>query len=545
MRPEQEEGSPPSGKTQGKTMKSESPVHARLSTRHEAEILLRTHPGVQEAVVVAWRNENSTEEIPLAYVVPRDDYIGRILAGEEWDRKRIQKWRKTFDLSQLGKQVEPSEPDFNIAGWNSSYTRQPIPAEQMREWVEVTVEELKSFHPQEVLEIGCGSGLLLLRLARGCARYVGTDVSGTVLKKLRKQMEELGGEWSKVTLLERSAENLDGFAECSIDTAILNSVVKYFPNDSYLLSVLEGAIRLVKPGGRIFVGDVRNLVLLEPCAVSVELHQAQPSMGLEELRERVNHRIQFEEQLVISPAFFLALRKRFPRITGVEVHPKRGRFDNEMTRFRFQAILQVETHRQEQLDVSFLDWNEQRLSQDSIAGLLQHEKPKTLAMKNVANSRIEKDVESLKELSRGETSGTVGEFKRLVDERERQGIDPQWMWTLGAEFGYQVDISWAACRPDGSYDVVFRKVDDNHELLRRTIAWPQPQIDTEKVSQYANIPGRGILHSELIKQLLDYCRQTLPQDSTPTEVIIMDALPLTTDGIVDIEKLRPPDTQPR
>ena len=527
-----------------KTMKPGSPAPSRLSNQHEAEILLRSHPGVREATVVRWSSDNFTEEIRVAYVVPNSDYIDRVLAGDEWERKRIQKWGKTFDLSQLGKQLGPSDPGFNIAGWNSSYTRQPIPAEHMREWVEVTVQELQAFHPREVLEIGCGAGLLLLRLAGDCARYVGTDIAATVLKKLRKQMDELGGEWSNVTLLERSAENLEGFAENSFDTVILNSVVKYFPNVSYLLGVLGGALRLVKPGGRIFIGDVRNLALLEPCAVSIELYQAQPSMSLAELRERVNHRIQFEDQLVLSPAFFLALGERFPRITGVAVHPKAGRFDNEMTRFRFQAVLRLETQREEQLDISFLDWTEQRLPPDSIAALLRDKKPKSLAIKNVANSRIEKDILSLEELARDESSGTVGELKQTLEKREQQGIDPQEMWTLGGKLGYQVDISWAACRPDGSYDLVFRKIDDNGELLRQGIPWPQPHIGAKELTQYVNIPGRGVLHAELIKQLLDHCQQSLPQNSIPTEVILMDALPLTTGGKVDVQKLPPPGVQP-
>jgi ubiquinone/menaquinone biosynthesis C-methylase UbiE len=512
--------------------------------QHDAEILLRSHPGVREAAVVALKSDKSSEGIRVGYVVPNYDYLGRVLAGEEWERKSIQKWRKTFDLSQLGKQVQYSEPGFNIAGWNSSYTRQPIPSEHMREWIEVTVQELQSFQPREVLEIGCGTGLLLLRLAGDCARYVGIDVSPTVLKKLRGQMNELGRSWSNVTLLERSAENLVEFADSSFDTVILNSVVKYFPNYSYLLGVLEQALRLVKPGGRIFVGDVRNLALLESCAVSIELHQAERSMSLAELRERVKHRIQFENQLVISPAFFLALPERFPRITGVEVHPRAGSFDNEMTRFRFQAILHLETQRKEQLDVPFLDWTERQLPPDSIAALLRDKKPKSLAIKNVANSRIEKDFESLRELGMDESSRTVDEFKQFLEKRECHGVDPQSMRTLGEELGYQVDISWAACRPDGSYDLVFRKMDGNRELLHRTIAWPQRRTDAKELSQYANIPGRGVLQAELSNQLLDYCRQSLPQNSIPAEIIVMDALPMMSDGKIDVQKLPPPGIQP-
>jgi microcystin synthetase protein McyA len=135
-----------------------------------------------------------------------------------------------------------------------------------------------------------------------------------------------------VALLERSAENFEDFAENSFDAFILNSVTHYFPSVAYMLGVLQGAVRVVKPGGLIFIGDVRSLALLEPYAASIELYQAPSSMSLGELRDRVSHRIRFEGQLVISPEFFLALQDRFPKIKRVEVHPRLGRFDNEMTR---------------------------------------------------------------------------------------------------------------------------------------------------------------------------------------------------------------------
>jgi ubiquinone/menaquinone biosynthesis C-methylase UbiE len=525
-------------------MKPDSPASSGPSNQHAAEALLRSHPGVREAAALAWSSKNSVEEICVGYVVPNDEYLERIFAGDEWKRKRIQKWRKTFDLSQFGKETVPTEPGFNIAGWNSSYTRQAIPAEHMREWVELTVRELQSFKPREVLEIGCGTGLLLLRVAAGCTRYVGTDVSSAVLAKLRKQMEEMGGEWNNVTLLERSAENLEGFAEGSFDTVILNSVVKYFPNVSYLLQVLEGVLRLVKPGGRIFIGDVRSLPLLEAHAASIELHQAPATLSLAELRDRVNHRLQLEDQLVLSPAFFPALRERLPKINGVEVHPKPGRFDNEMTRFRFNAILRLQSPMTEPLEASFLDWSEQRLRPDSISALVRDKQPESLAFKNVANARIEKDIAALKELDLREEAKTVGELRQSLEARELWGVDPQTMWALGEELGYRVDISWAAARPVGSYDVVFRKLSENRDFLTRPIAWPQPLLGAKQLSEYANLPGRSVLHAELSKQLIDYCRQSLPNEQVPAELFVIDALPLTGDGKIDFPRLPAPSARP-
>jgi cyclopropane fatty-acyl-phospholipid synthase-like methyltransferase len=43
----------------------------------------------------------------------------------------------------------------------------------MQEWVDRTVERILSLQPQRVLEIGCGMGLLLFRIAPHCSYYFG------------------------------------------------------------------------------------------------------------------------------------------------------------------------------------------------------------------------------------------------------------------------------------------------------------------------------------------------------------------------------------
>jgi methylase of polypeptide subunit release factors len=70
-----------------------------------------------------------------------------------------------------------ADPTFNIFGWNSSYSGQAIPAAEMQEWVEQTVARIRALTPQKVLEIGCGTGLLLSRIAPNCQEYVGIDFS--------------------------------------------------------------------------------------------------------------------------------------------------------------------------------------------------------------------------------------------------------------------------------------------------------------------------------------------------------------------------------
>lgn len=72
----------------------------------------------------------------------------------------------------------------------------------------------------------------------------------------------------------------------------------------YLLRVLEGAARAVRPGGAIFVGDLRSFPLLEAFHASVQLHQATPDTTKLSLWHRVQQRLRQEHELVVDPALF-------------------------------------------------------------------------------------------------------------------------------------------------------------------------------------------------------------------------------------------------
>src|ERR1700730_13234103 len=157
----------------------------------ELQSALRAHPGVREVAIVSHEGAFGEKKL-IAYVVTETGYWEQVLAGTNEERRRLEKWRKTFDLMQFGRGAASSAVAFDVAGWNSTYTRQPIPAEEMREWVATTVTEILALRPKQVLEIGCGTGLVLLRMAPHCQRYVGTDFSPAVLAALQKQVQRQG-----------------------------------------------------------------------------------------------------------------------------------------------------------------------------------------------------------------------------------------------------------------------------------------------------------------------------------------------------------------
>jgi ubiquinone/menaquinone biosynthesis C-methylase UbiE len=148
----------------------------------------------------------------------------------------------------------------------------------MREWRDRTVERILGLAPSRILEIGCGTGLLLTQIAPRCRRYVATDFSGVSVELVRRAVKDQES-LSHVELLQRGADDFAGLAPGSFDTVILNSVVQYFPDAEYLERVLEGAMSVLSDDGRVFIGDVRDARLHRAYAASVALFRAPSGIG--------------------------------------------------------------------------------------------------------------------------------------------------------------------------------------------------------------------------------------------------------------------------
>ncbi len=485
------------------------------------ENVLHKHPGVREAVVV----HDDPDDL-VAFVVPNDVYVDDVLGRVTIGSTVVGKWRKVFNLSQLTKDAASASVGFNTVGWDSSYTRGKIPADEMQEWVENTVSDILQLSPKTICEIGCGTGLLVMQLAPRCDRYVAVDFSPAVLDRLREQLRTVPSVAARVKVIESRADNLDGLNEELFDTVVLSSVVQFFPNIAYLTKVLENAINIVRPGGYVYVGDVRSLPLLQAFASSVELFQAADEMSAGELRDRIRRRLEREPELVISPAYFLSLQHRFPKISRVDIRPLRGRADNEMTRFRYEAILHVAGEPGASFDDEFIDWTERKWALDDIRSMLRQHPDERVGIKCIRNARIEKDLAALEILRVADAGHTAGDLRHGLEQYVEEGIHPQALLDLETEgMGFTVFLSWAAGRPDGSYDAFFIPRRSMQGTTTPAIGWPEP--DASKLARLANAPGQIKLRNELINQLVAHCSRNLPEGLGPAEIVLVDMIPKT------------------
>ncbi len=490
----------------------------------EVEAALERHPAIEQAVVMAQPDSTGDTRL-VGYVLASPAELDR-LAEQAPDDAGAAAWGSIYEeVYRQGQDL--ADPTFNINGWISSYTGTPIPEADMREWVAGTVDRILAFRPRRVLELGCGTGLFVARIAPHCEAYVGLDPAATGLENIRR-LQAVRPELAHVTLHERFADQIDDFAPGSFDTVIINSVIQMFPDLGYLQNVVAKVLTLLAPGGRFIIGDCVNFAMLETLQTSLQLHRAADDAPAQAVLARIRQEVGKERDLAVGPGLFVALARQHGAVGHVQVLPRRGRLRNELSRFRYDAILHVGPVAPVRAPARVLDWQRDGLSLDGLRRILAKERPETLGIGNIPNARVAEEIAAIGWLRDAPASATLGELRARLGGAAHDGVEPDDLLEL-TEFGYRAELSWIGLDASGAMSLAL--IRDDQPAGFAGFAWLQP--GSPRAEDHCNHPRRAKAHRVLIPQLRAFLREQVPHYMVPSAFSVLDRFPTTPNQKID------------
>jgi amino acid adenylation domain-containing protein len=180
-----------------------------------------------------------------------------------------------LDSSDLDSEIEPSgvmmstelwdhlagdaADDIAAGGWKSAFTGQPMPPEALSAFgANARTKAASAMRPgARVLEIGCASGFTMRNVAPLAGSYVAADISRRNVERVEDYARRHGLD--QVSGRQMAAHDIEIFNPGSFDLVIMNSLVENFPGFGYLRDVLAKAMKLLAPGGALYLGSIWDM----------------------------------------------------------------------------------------------------------------------------------------------------------------------------------------------------------------------------------------------------------------------------------------------
>jgi amino acid adenylation domain-containing protein len=494
-------------------------IRGMRSDPAEVEQILRNHSDVADCCVSAAGEGESVRFV--AFIVPES--LGTSQSNDDPEQERLKDWVELFqELYRPRLQASLANPDYS--GWNDTISGEPIPEVEMSRWRAATLERIRSRKFHRVLEIGAGLGLLAIPLARDAARYLAIDTSSVAVQRLTEMALSQG--LSSLTVLHLGVDQIEKLEE-EFDLIVLNSVIQYFPHESFLRRAIEACGRLLAPGGHIFVGDICDARLTELLHTEVAVARCGLGANSTDIRTLAAERDHLHEELHVAPAFFAGLSdgvgSRFAALPLLKLDSGQS----EMVRYRYDVWLSHPTDELSKSGENVMEWSNRGTFTGELEMALKASKASTVRVASIPNQRL-----AFARDARARMSGDDEEKTRILRRttaRGVDGLDPDELLHVAHFAGRTLLVTPSRCGDATRFDALFLTPGDTEP--------PDLPGELLHVGRLFTDPLIGRRAGRLRASIAAYAANRLPSHMRPSSYVFVDRFPLRTGGKVDIAAL--------
>jgi microcystin synthetase protein McyA len=505
----------------------------------EIQHVLNRSGFAEQSVVIKYEDDTPDSARLVAYYVPKKENALPKSADSPADSSRVSEWRLVFNKAYSSQESEEAQnPFFNISGWKSSYTGETFPREEMSDWLDNGIRHVQRLPNRHVLEIGCGTGLVLHRLAPSVDSYRASDISETAVDMLNHSI--LRDQNLRHVKVEVQTADNPLLYQSPYDMVILNSVIQYFPDHVYLEKVLRLIGDTIEENGHAFIGDIRSEPLLKAFHTSVELSRMPDDTAAPLLRAAVDRGVLLDYELCVNPEFFMNIRSVHPRIAGVEILYKQSRYDNEMRRYRYDVVLYYDCVPVSRPCDKELTWGPQ--SPAELEEIISTQMYGSIRISQVPNTDVSPEFSQYEQLLYAPNENRMVSDIRAAAARMRQ----QEAWSkekwkeLAQRYGYHMECLWSGSGMDSYYDLVYIR---SCELpnLNQYICRQAKRENSPDIAAYFNLRyGQADEMWKTNAAIREYLAVYLPSYMIPSILIPVDAMPAKSNGKIDYAALPQP-----
>ncbi|MDQ5921099.1 MAG: hypothetical protein QG673_1155 [Pseudomonadota bacterium] len=435
--------------------------------------------------------------------------------------KYISNWQLVYQ--NIYKNMDSSTSENNFIGWNSSYTDMPIELLHMEEWLLNTATHIYQLAPFNILEIGSGSGAIMLSCITYCNYYYATDFSVQSTNHLQKLVYKKDIQNIAQVMNCKAHEIQFDKINLPIDTIVLNSVIQYFPGTEYLQQLIRQLIVNLNGLAKIFIGDIRDYRLFDAFHYSVLYykHKVVKQREIEFYKNR-------EKELLVSPRYFIELLEYIPEIEYIEFLIKECDYLNELTQFRYDVVIHIKSSCFSQTK----QYNEVRQDQfamvTDINGFLENNKSEKILLVKYPYKNSYTEYIKYRNFNHGlELSQniypkgilSIGQIKELSK-----------LYNFQCKFYLDIDDC-------GYLNLIFYRLSSDalFKITYNSVAGTEIQLN--------NNPAKSVelLESGLSNKIKCYLEKYLPVFMMPDAIIHVDTFPVTVNGKLDIDLLPEPE----